>query len=80
MVKVSVADGQLLVEPELFGVVEEIAATAGLEVGKFWKSMQELIAEFAPQNKVRARGPYHTNPCQPAVQVTAGNSYGDSGC
>ena len=44
MVKVSVADGKLLVEPDVFGVVEEIALSAGVEVGAFWKSMCVLQA------------------------------------
>ena len=52
MVKVSVADGRLLVDPAVFGVVEEIAADAGVAVRDFWKRMDELIAQFGPRNKV----------------------------
>lgn len=53
MVKVSVADGKLLVEPDVFGVVEEIALSASVEVGAFWKSMcvlQAIRLVLADQN------------------------------
>jgi hypothetical protein len=52
MVKVSVADGKLLVEPDVFVVVEEIATTAGVDLRGFWQSLHALIHEFAPRNKV----------------------------
>jgi hypothetical protein len=55
MVKVSVADGRLLVDPAVFAVVEEIAQSAGVALRDFWKRMDELVAKFGPRNKVRQK-------------------------
>jgi malate synthase len=82
MVQVSVVDGQLLVHPDLWTVVDEICSAAGVDVGAFWKSMHELIREFAPRNKVcalaarspicgRARPPRSHHGAVVAVPLTA---------
>lgn len=50
------ADGKLLVEPDVFVVVEEIATTAGVDLRGFWQSLHALIRDFAPRNKVSCGG------------------------
>ena len=50
----AVADGALLVEPEMIACIEEIAAGAGVAPAAFWSSFAGLVAQFEGRNQVAA--------------------------
>eukprot|EP01045_Picozoa_sp_COSAG04_P012349 COSAG04_NODE_828_length_10025_cov_3.607092_8_plen_758_part_00 len=51
MVRVSVADGNLLVDPALASLIEEIAPISGIAPGKFWADLHGIVQKFGPRNK-----------------------------
>eukprot|EP01049_Picozoa_sp_SAG25_P000621 SAG25_NODE_22_length_22323_cov_52.926874_6_plen_69_part_00 len=64
---VAVADGALLVAPELYQCVSDIVPV-GIDVAGFWTALAGLVSEYGPRNKVHAqplsRRPQVTSACR----------------